>query len=156
MQVLIIAGNVGKDAVLRRTQDGEPVLGFSLAVDNGKDRDGNPRQSTWYDCAVWGKRGEALQHHIVKGLRLTLSGRPTAREHDGKAYLGIAVDELTFMGGGNSDRDERSDRSGGDYGARSSGGEASQQSQPQRQPAQAPQFSRDMDDDIPFMAEWRV
>lgn len=98
MQKLIIAGNVGKDAELRRTGNGDAVLGFSLAVDNGKDKNGNRRESTWYDCSIWGKRAEALERHIVKGLKLTLIGRPGAREHNGKAYLQIIVDDLTFMG----------------------------------------------------------
>lgn len=98
MQTLIIAGVVGKDAVLRRTQAGDPVLGFSLAVDNGKTKDGVKRDATWFDCAVFGKRAEALDGHITKGARLTLSGHPTCRVHDGKAYLGISVDELTFQG----------------------------------------------------------
>ena len=99
MQVLIIAGNVGKDAELRRTGSGDAVLGFSLAVDNGKDKNGNKRDSTWYDCSIWGKRAEGLQSYITKGTKLTLTGRPTAREHNGKAYLGISVNDLTFMGG---------------------------------------------------------
>ena len=99
MQVLIIAGNVGKDAILRRTNSGDAVLGFSLAVDNGKDKNGNKRDATWYDCSIWGKRAESLERHITKGTKLTLTGRPTAREHNGKAYLGISVNDLTFMGG---------------------------------------------------------
>lgn len=102
MQILTIAGNCGKDAELRRTQAGDAVLGFSLAVDNGKDASGQKRPATWFDCSIWGKRAEALQHHITKGTKLVLSGRPTARAHDGKGYLGINVSELTFMGG--SDR----------------------------------------------------
>jgi single-strand DNA-binding protein len=100
MQQLMIAGTVGRDAVLRRTNGGDAVLGFSLAVDNGKDKDGNKRPATWFDCSVWGKRAEALERHITKGLKLALSGRPSARAHEGKAYLGISVDQLTFMGGG--------------------------------------------------------
>lgn len=100
MQLLTIAGNVGKDAELRRTGNGDAVLGFSLAVDNGKDKDGNKRPSTWFDCSLWGKRAEALERHITKGSKLVLTGRPTASAHDGKAYLGISVNELTFMGGG--------------------------------------------------------
>lgn len=99
MQVLIIAGNVGKDATMRRTQSGDAVLGFSLAVDNGKDAQGNKRESTWYDCSLWGKRAESLERHIIKGSKLTLQGTPTVRVHEGKAYLGIRVQELTFMGG---------------------------------------------------------
>lgn len=129
MQKLIIAGNVGKDAVLRRTQSGDAILGFSLAVDNGKDRQGNRRDSTWYDCSIWGKRAESLERHITKGLKLTLIGRPTAREHEGKVYLGISVDDLTFMGG------NQSGNSGGGYG----GG------------YQEPPASNNIDDDeIPF------
>lgn len=100
MQILTIAGTVGKDAVLRNTQGGEAVLNFSLAVDNGKDAQGNKRDATWYDCSIWGKRATSLQNHITKGGKLTLSGRPTARAHDGKAYLGITVNDLSFQGGG--------------------------------------------------------
>ena len=115
MQQLTIAGNVGKDATLRRTGNGDAVLGFSLAVDGGKDKDGNKRESTWYDCSIWGKRAESLERHITKGSKLVLVGRPTCRAHDGKAYIGISVNELTFMGGG-------SDRQGNNDGAGQSGG----------------------------------
>lgn len=100
MQQLTIAGNVGKEPTLRRTQGGDPVLSFSLAVDNGKDKQGNKRDATWYDCSLFGKRAEALERHISKGSKLVLTGRPTVRDHDGKAYLGINISELTFMGGG--------------------------------------------------------
>ena len=110
MQILTIAGTVGKDAVLRTTQGGEPVLNFSMAVDNGKDANGNKRDATWFDCSIWGKRATSLQNHIAKGSKLTLSGRPTARAHDGKAYLGLTVNELSFQGGGH--RQDDADRGG--------------------------------------------
>ena len=135
MQKLIISGNVGKDAELRKTGGGDPVLGFSLAVDNGKDRDGNKRDSTWYDCSIWGKRAEALQNHITKGSKLTLIGRPTARCHNDKAYLGISVDDLTFMGGGQ----ERQQDSGGQGSGYNAGGRP----------------GGDLDDEIPFAPEVR-
>ena len=133
MQILTIAGNVGKDAVLRRTGDGDPVLGFSLAVDNGKDKQGNKRDSTWYDCSIWGKRGESLERHITKGLKLTLTGRPSARAHEGKAYLQLNVNDLTFQGGGQQGGNYRQDNTGGSdgYGAGGSPGGV-------------------MDDEIPF------
>ena len=65
MQQLIIAGNIGKDAEVRRMQSGEAVANFSVAVDNGKDKDGNRRESTWFDCALWGKRGEGLAPYLT-------------------------------------------------------------------------------------------
>lgn len=124
MQILTIAGNVGKDAVLRRTQGGDAVLGFSLAVDNGKDKDGNSRPATWFDCSVWGKRAEALEKHIVKGTKLALAGRPSARAHEGKAYLGITVEQLTFMGSAGNVRGhsaEEAERGDGPGKSKSSG-----------------------------------
>lgn len=102
MQILTIAGNVGRDAELKSLQSGETVLNFSVAVDNGKDKNGNKRDATWFDCAVWGKRAESLQSYIKKGTKLTLSGRPGARAHDGKAYLQLTVNELTFMSSAHS------------------------------------------------------
>lgn len=145
MQTLTIAGNVGKDAVLRRTQSGDAVLGFSVAVDNGKDKGGNRRESTWYDCSIWGKRAESLERHITKGLKLVLRGKPTARAHDGKAYLGLSVDDWTFMGGGQARLQ--------DYGqdART----------PEGYPASdgygaGARPSGDIEDSIPFLPEWRV
>lgn len=133
MQTLIIAGNVGKDPVLRTTQNGDKVLGFSVAVNNGKDSNGNDRPPTWFDCSIWGKRAEALAPHIHKGDKLTLSGRPTSRAHEGKAYLGLSVNDLTFMGGGNRDSKYDAGDSGGYSPQGSDGG-----------------YSRDMDDEIPF------
>ena len=99
MEILIIAGVVGKNAELRRTGNGDAVLGFSVAVDQGKDKNGQKRETKWYDASLWGKRAESLQSYITKGTKLTLQGRPTAREHQGKVYMGIAVNDLTFMGG---------------------------------------------------------
>jgi len=109
MEMLIIAGVVGKDAELRRTGNGDAVLNFSVAVDQGKDKNGNKRDAKWYDASLWGKRAESLQSYITKGTKLTLQGRPTAREHQGKVYMGIAVNDLTFMGGSQRDGGQRDD-----------------------------------------------
>ena len=88
MQLTTIAGNVGKDAVLRRTGNGDAVLGFSVAVDNGKDKNGTKRDSTWFSCSLWGKRGESLE----------------------KGTLKLSVNELTFMGGGSQEPAQRQDQ----------------------------------------------
>ena len=95
---MTIAGNVGKDAVLRNTQGGDPVLGFSIAVDGGKDKNGNKRDSTWVQCNVWGKRAESLNSHITKGTKLVVSGRPGVDVYEGKGRLTLSVQDLTFMG----------------------------------------------------------
>ena len=122
---LTIAGNVGRDAELRRTKSGDEVLGFSVAVDNGKDKSGNKRPTTWVQCSVWGKRAESLASHIRKGTKLVLSGRPGVNVYEGTGSLTISVQDLTFMGGG-----EQRDSGSSGY-------------------DQAPALS-DLDDEIPF------
>ena len=96
MQITQIAGNVGNVKDLK-TVGNDEVLNFSIAVDNGKDKNGEKRDPTWWDCALWGKRAASLAPYIQKGSKLALSGRPVARAHEGKAYLSLTVNELTFM-----------------------------------------------------------
>lgn len=104
MQTIHIAGNVGNVKEVRDVGD-DCVLNFSIAVDNGKDKNGERRESTWYDCSLWGKRARSLAPYITKGSKLALHGRPTARAHEGKAYLGVTVSDLTFMSSkGDSER----------------------------------------------------
>ena len=129
MQRLIIAGRVGKDAELRQTQSGDPVLGFTVAVDNGKDK-----PASWYDVAIWGKRATIVESHIRKGLAITVIGRPTVRVHDGKAYLGISADDWTYQGGGNREGN-------GDAGGY------------QTPPTAGAKGVNDLDDSIPFAAQ---
>lgn len=119
MQQLIIAGRITKGAELRRTQAGDDVLGFSVAVSNGKDKEGNWRDSTFYDCSLWGKRASSMHNILSKGTLVTITGRPGAREHNGKAYLQCSVDQITLQGGG--DRQQRND-SGGGYGGQQDSG----------------------------------
>lgn len=125
MQTLIIAGNVGNVKEVRDA-GGDRVLNFSMAVDNGKDKHGEKREPTWFDCALWGKRADALAPYIAKGSKLCVSGRPSARAHEGKAYLGLTVSDITFM---SSRQDGGSDA---------------------REPVSSPRESYDPDDSIPF------
>lgn len=129
MEITAIAGNIGRDPQLRNTQGGDQVLGFSVAVDQGKDRNGNKREAKWFDCSVWGKRATALEPYLRKGMKVSISGRVSARAHEGKAYLQIMVDQLTMMG---------------------DGGQRDNRQSPPRDNYQAPPASRDLDDEIPF------
>lgn len=89
-------GRVGKDAVTRFTQGGDPVAGWSLAVDSGY---GDKKQTLWLDCSLWGKRAEKVAEYITKGSQLGVTGELGQREHDGKTYLTLRVGEVTLIGG---------------------------------------------------------
>lgn len=89
-------GRVGKDAQTRFTQGGDPVTGWSLAVDSGY---GDKKQTLWLDCSLWGKRGEKVAEYITKGSQLGVTGELGTREHDGKTYLTLRVGEVSLIGG---------------------------------------------------------
>jgi single-strand DNA-binding protein len=96
MKSITIAGRTGKAAEMRRTQDGTPVMSFSVAVDNGW---GERKSTLWFDCSLFGTRGDALHKHLPKGTPVTVSGDFSTREHDGKTYLQVRVNDVTLQGG---------------------------------------------------------
>ena len=127
MNLITIAGTLGKDCQTRTTQTGDSVTGFSVAVNEGKDK------TTWFNCSYWGERGTKVAPYLLKGKRVTLSGRVSARCHEGKAYLEVSVGQLTLMSPASEGRDDRS--SGGGSGGY--GGQQDSRSAP-------------IDDEIPF------
>jgi len=92
MMNITIAGNIGRDAELRRTQTGETIASFPVAV-AGIGRDA---PSTWFDVSMFGKRGEALAPMLAKGGFVCVSGRFGTRVHEGKTYLQVNASEVTL------------------------------------------------------------
>jgi len=97
MQQLIIAGTVANVRELKQVGD-KSVFNFSIVVSNGKNADGSYRDGTFYDCAIWDKRAETAVKLLTKGTKATVIGRPTVRAHEGKAYLGMTVQDFTLQG----------------------------------------------------------
>lgn len=137
MKTVCISGNIGKDAETRTSGD-TTVTGWSVAVE---DRKGQEKGTLWFDCALWGKRGEVLAQYLTKGSKVSVSGDLGTREHNGKTYLTIRADQVTLMGGG----ERRDDQPPRDY------------APDQRAPAGGRAGGRagDMDQEIPFAMEWR-
>ena len=88
-------GRVGKDAVTRFTQGGDPIVGFSLAADNGF---GDKKQTLWFDASGFGKRYEAVCPYLLKGAQVWVAGEQGEREHDGKTYKTLRLTDLQLVG----------------------------------------------------------
>lgn len=71
MNVITIAGTVGKDAEMKYLNDGTAIAAFSVADSQGKDK------TVWWNCSMFGKRAESLGQYILKGTRVTVSGQVT-------------------------------------------------------------------------------
>ena len=142
MNRITATGRIAADAEVRFTPSGDPVASFRIASDVGF---GDKKTTNWFSCQVWGKRGESLAPHLIKGTPVTVFGALTLREwndKEGQKRLSpdIRIDEIELQGGKKD----------------------SEQSQPQRNAQGAPKTSiGDMDDDIPFTPHgagrsWRV
>lgn len=88
-------GRVGRDAVTRHTANGKAVTGWALAVDSGY---GDNKQTVWLDCSAWGDRFEKVGEYILKGSRLAVHGELGTREHEGKTYVTLRVNDVTLIG----------------------------------------------------------
>lgn len=144
MNKITATGRIAADAEVRFTPSGDPVASFRIASDVGF---GDKKTTNWFSCQVWGKRGESLAPHLIKGTPVTVFGALTLREwndKEGQKRLSpdIRIDEIELQGGKKD----------------------SEQNQPSnpRNAQGAPKASiSDMDDDIPFTPHgagraWRV
>lgn len=95
MKNITIAGRLTKDAETRDAGT-DRVTSFSVAVD---DRQGKEKSTQFFDCSMWGKRGESLAQYLTKGSSVTVSGDFSTREHNGKTYLTVRVADVTLQGG---------------------------------------------------------
>ncbi len=140
---MILTGfaRLGRDASLRYTGNGDPVLEMALAFNYGQKGQDGKRPSQWIEATLWGKRAEALAQHLTKGAAIdVVLTEPhietwTKKDQTTGFKLVAKVAELEFAGGG-----ERRSENGA----------------PALKPAAKPQPSggagsfNDLEDDIPF------
>ena len=100
MQIITVAGKLGRDAELRSTNNGDQVCSFTVAVDQ---RNGRDKTTNWYRVSLWGKRGEALAQYLTKGASVTVVGEFSLGEYEGKPQLNIRASEIALQGGRQAD-----------------------------------------------------
>lgn len=99
MNVITIAGGLGRDAELKYLNSGDAVCNFSVADSQGRDK-----PTIWWNCTLFGKRGESLSQYLTKGQSVTVSGTITEREwtdKDGakRKSMDVRVNEIALQGG---------------------------------------------------------
>lgn len=95
------AGRLAADAELKFTPGGDPLCSFRVASDVGY---GEKKSTNWFACQLWGKRGESLAPHLLKGAQVTVWGTLQLREwtnKDGIKQLSpdVRVDDVALQGG---------------------------------------------------------
>jgi len=100
MNVLNAIGNIGKDAEIRHTPNGDAVAQFSFALTSGY---GDKAITTWLNCNVWGKRAETLAPMLLKGTKIGITGELTNRPYTDKSgnekySLEVRISDVTMLG----------------------------------------------------------
>ena len=105
---MILTGlaRLGRDASLRYTGGGDPVLDMGLAFNYGQKGQDGKRPSQWIEATLRGKRAEALAQHLTKGsaIDVVLTEQHietwTKKDQTTGFKLVAKVAELEFAGGG--------------------------------------------------------
>ncbi|ANL46795.1 single-stranded DNA-binding protein Ssb [Rhizobium phaseoli] len=164
---VILVGNVGADPEIRRTQDGRPIANLRIATsETWRDRNsGERREKTEWHTVVVFNEGlcKVVEQYVKKGAKLYIEGQLQTRKWqdqqgqdrystevvlqgfsstltmlDGRGDGGGASSGFGGGRGGSSNNDY-----GDDYGAPAP-------SSPPSRGGGGGNFSRDLDDDIPF------
>jgi single-strand DNA-binding protein len=152
---VILVGNLGKDPEVRHTQDGKAIVNLSVATsETWRDKGTGERKerTEWHRVVIFNEAlAKVAEQYLKKGATVFLEGQLQTRKYtdkDGVEKYSTEVvlqnyrGELTMLGG-----------RGGGEGTSTAGGDDFGQSTPLDRPKAAakPQnFSRDLDDEIPF------
>lgn len=110
-----LVGNLGKDPVVRKFDNGRAVAQFSLATNEKyKDKTGNQVTKTeWHNIVMWSPLAEIAERFLKKGTQVYLEGKIESRDYTDKDGIQrrtteIVVRDMTLLGAPQS--------SGGGYG----------------------------------------
>ena len=146
-------GNLGQDAQVRTLDSGTSAISFSVAVtEKYKDKQGNAQEiTTWVSCTRWVPQGgsTALANYLLKGQKVYVEGKPSARSYvaqDGTAaaVLNVRVDKIELLGGSQG----QSAQPNSSYNAPQQQATSPQQQAPQRY--NNSDLDPDAHDDLPF------
>ena len=137
MNSITVAGQLGLDSELKALSNGDPVLSFSVA-----DNQGREKPTIWWRCSLFGKRAESLQQYLLKGQAVTVTGNITEREYTDKEgnkrkAQEIRVVDIALQGGAKPQTEQPAKR-------------PSHDAAKARQLPKASSGFEGMDDDIPW------
>jgi single-strand DNA-binding protein len=127
MNVITVAGTLGKDAEVKYLANGDAIANFSVADSQGRDK-----PTIWWNCGLYGKRAESLSQYLLKGQAVTVTGSVSEREWTDKEgnkrkSMDVRVSDVALQGG-----------------------RKNEEPQQERRQAPAPQKVSIDDDELPF------
>lgn len=122
MNHITIHGRVCRDLELKKTNSDVSYCNFSVAVDRKGSKQGEEKQTDFFDCVAWRGLAEVIAKYFTKGKEIALSGsmESSKYEKDGVKRVSwkINVNDFDFCGGKSESGDSNSAPS---YSSNSSG-----------------------------------
>lgn len=144
---ITIHGRLCRDPELKTTQSGISVCSFSVAVDRSYAKQGEEKQTDFFDVNCWRGLAEMAARYFTKGKEILVHGamqsrKYTDRDGNNRIAWSVLADSIDFCGSKSSD------------GAGSSGADDNRyQSTTASKPnidVQGEDFTPLPDDDLPF------
>lgn len=109
MNVVVLVGNLARDPEIRYTGDQMAVCSATIAVDKGRDRNGNDRGADFIRLTIFGKQGETFQRYLTKGRQVAVQGRINTGSYvnqkgDTVYTTDVIVDRFDFLGSKNDNQ----------------------------------------------------
>jgi single-strand DNA-binding protein len=164
MNRFIAAGNLAKNATIHTNAAGDrDFMALTIACNEGKDKNGNPRPAEFVDATIWGKKGQfdKSAEYFTVGQPVLAVGKlvyppvTDKNEKDGVIYQSALLEianqfDLQLTGSKNTSVAHAGDDTPvRDAGSDQAGAAGIQQAGSQPAPQPAPDFDS-FDDDIPF------
>lgn len=73
--IVVLIGNLTKDPEVRYTDTGTAVCAFTIAVNRGKDQNGNDMGADFPRIRVFNKIAENCEKYLAKGKKVAVTGK---------------------------------------------------------------------------------
>ena len=100
---VILMGRLTADPELRQTQSGVSMCSFCIAVDRGYAKQGEERQTDFFNVTCWRQTAEFVSRHFSKGKMIHIEGKLQNNnytdQNDTKHYSNeIVAESVDFCG----------------------------------------------------------
>lgn len=100
---IILMGRIVADPEMKTTPNGTNVCTFRIAVDRRYQKQGEDKQTDFFNIATWRQTGEFVQRYFGKGRMILVEGELTARPYTDKngnqaTWYEVVAERVSFTG----------------------------------------------------------
>lgn len=117
MNNVVLIGRLTRDVDCRFSQSGMAIASMTVAIDRGKDKDGNDKGADFPRVKVFGKTAENCDRFLSKGRQVAVHGRLETGSYEdkngNKVYTtDVIADRVEFLGSSENSSGRNDRRSG--------------------------------------------